>query len=144
MVIKSVSILKRNGNIKTTNKSFFPWYIGNTDNVVVAYKAHLQNEICLSLAVFVSKVIYTLKYYFVARRLDLARVSFAVFNGYGRLWNAVYGRLTESSAKDVRGNWYNCSRKFWKRGILRSSLLNNYVCNAVMTVNKTYILLVTK
>lgn len=75
---------------------------------------------------FASKVIYTLKYYFVARRLDLARVSFAVFNGYCRLCNAVYGRLTESGAKDVRGNWYNCLRKFWKRGILCSRSLNEY------------------
>lgn len=127
---------------KNANRSFFPCYIGNTDNVVVPYKAHIQNEICLSLAVFASKVKYTLKYYFVARRLELARVSFAVFNGYCRFCFAVYGRLTkESSARDVRGkSRYNCFEKVLKRGISRSSLFYIFTYSTVMTLSSLIVL----
>lgn len=87
--------LKAGSKVKMRTGELFPWHIGNTDNVEAAYKAHIQNEIRLSLAL---RVIYATEYYFVAR-LDLARVSFVVLNGYCRLCGAVYERLTQIRRK---------------------------------------------
>lgn len=108
--------LKAGSKVKMRTGELLPWHIGNTDNVSAAYKAHIQNEICLSLA---QRVIYAYEYYFAAR-LDLARVSFAVFNGYCRLCGAVYERLTQ-----IRGKiwWYLSS-------LGAETLLDGRRCNA--------------
>lgn len=84
--------------------------IGNSDNAAVAHKASIQNEICVCLCrgpkkqrgyLFAGasrKVIYSGRYYFTLR-LDLAWLSFAMFNGYCRLRSAVYERLTQIGNK---------------------------------------------
>lgn len=95
--------------------------IGNSDNAEVAHKASIQNEICgvfveghsskaarrrylfafaavLALLAVPQKMIYSRRYYFTLR-LDLAWLSFAMFNGYCRLRSAVYERLTQIGNK---------------------------------------------